>query len=608
MYRLAWMVMLVSLLWVGRCVMAGADEGLAAVVGKPGRIELSRGRERICDLGAGLFNLQWASADATADSRDAGSETAHRMRITVPGGGTVSGEAKIVANSGALQAEYVFKPDQDVQLNSLHVAANFEVSTLAGGRWVADGRAGVFPKDFGDTQLFSGKVRSLKLELPTGTHFEFAFPTPTAVLLQDNRQWGPSFVIRLLQSSSPQQPFRKGVPVKIEFALSAPSGVTVEHDNPVTIVADKDWIPLRLDLDIVPGTALDFSTMGLQDAPAGKHGWLQANADGTFSFEQQPDKPVRFYGVNLCFSAQYLTHEQSDQLAERLARLGYNAVRLHHYESELTDRSPDRTRLNPEKLEQLDYLVAALIQRGIYVTTDLFVSRPVDIASLVPGYEGGRGDAMNSFKVLAVVNPQAYENWKTFARNLLTHVNPYTQRCYAAEPALAWLSLINEGNLGNYMQLIKDIPDYKAAWNRWLVQQYQNRDALAKVWGDLLKAEEDPTRATVILEGSINDRNMRGRDTIRFLTQVEKDFVERASKFLHEEIGTHALITNMNAWTNPVTTQLIRQRDGLCRRSFLRRSSTVHRTAVAIAQPLWEHESDCRRSEWRAAGDLHAAV
>ena len=23
-------------------------------------------------------------------------------------------------------------------------------------------------------------------------------------------------------------------------------------------------------------------------------------------------------------------------------------------------------------------------------------------------------------------NPQAYENWKTFARNLLTHVNPYT--------------------------------------------------------------------------------------------------------------------------------------------------------------------------------------
>ena len=161
-------------------------------------------------------------------------------------------------------------------------------------------------------------------------------------------------------------------------------GVAVQHDRPVTIVADQDWIPLRLELDIAPDSALDFSAMGLQDAPAGKHGWLHANTDGTFSFERQPGKPVRFYGVNLCFSAHYITHDQSDQLAERLVRLGYNTVRLHHYESELTDRSPDRTQLNEEKLDQLDYLIAALIRRGIYVTTDLFVSRPVDIARLVP--------------------------------------------------------------------------------------------------------------------------------------------------------------------------------------------------------------------------------
>ena len=130
-----------------------------------------------------------------------------------------------------------------------------------------------------------------------------------------------------------------------------------------------------------------------------------ANTDGTFSFEQQPGKPVRFYGVNLCFSAHYITHDQSDQLAERLARLGYNTVRLHHYESELTDRSPDRTQLNAEKLDQLDYLIAAFIKRGIYVTTDLFVSRPVDIARLAPDFAGSRGNAMNSFKVLAALQP-----------------------------------------------------------------------------------------------------------------------------------------------------------------------------------------------------------
>jgi hypothetical protein len=557
MNRLVWLVMFAVCLLADRTLTASAQDRLVAVVGRPGRIELSRGRERICDLRAGLYDSRWNAADARMDTRGAGSESMHPLRIAVPGGGTVRGEAKIAADSGNLRAEYVFEPDQDVRLNSLHVVANFKIPTLADGRWIADGRSGVFPKDFGETQLFSGNVRSLKLELPAGTRFEIAFPSPTAVLLQDNRQWGPSFVIRIIYASS-SQPFKKGVPAKIEFTLSAPGGVAVEHDNLVTIVADKNWIPLQLDLDIVPGSALDFSTMGLQDAPAGKHGWLRANTDGTFSFQQQPDKPVRFYGVNLCFSAQYLAHNVSDLLAERLARLGYNAVRLHHYEGELTDRAADHTRLNAEKLDQLDYLIAALIKRGIFVTTDLYVSRPVDVARLVPSFQASRRDSMNSFKVLAVINPQAYENWKAFSRNLLTHVNPYTQRSYAAEPALAWLSLINEGNLGNYMQLIRDIPDYKVAWNRWLVEEYGGRDALAKAWRDLLKADEDPDRGTVVLEGSINDRHERGRDTIRFLAQVEKDFLERAVKFLREEIGTHALVTNMNAWTNPVTTQLIR--------------------------------------------------
>ena len=98
--------------------------------------------------------------------------------------------------------------------------------------------------------------------------------------------------------------------------------------------------------------------------------------NGTVRFEQRPDQPARFYGVNLCFSSQYLTHPQSDQLAERLLRLGYNTVPLHHYESELTENTPDRTRLNPQKLDQLDYLFTALTKRGIYVTTDLYVSRP----------------------------------------------------------------------------------------------------------------------------------------------------------------------------------------------------------------------------------------
>lgn len=533
-------------------------EGIQALVGKEGRVQLSRGKEKIGEVGAGLFNPQWSLADATADAKKPDEAGKRHLRIAVPAGGEVSGWAAIAGDGEQLSAQYVFTPDRDVVLPSLHISVEFGIAALAGGRWTADRQSGTFPKEFGKVQIFSGSIRSLAVELPAGGSLRWSFPEPTSVLLQDNRQWGDSYSVRVFRSSSAQKPFAKGVPVTIAFTLAATGGVSVEHDMPVTIVAGKDWIPLPLELDIVPGSALDFSALGLQDAPAGKHGWLKTNPDGTFFFERQPGKPVRFYGVNFCFSAHYITHEQSDRLADRLVRLGYNAVRLHHYEGELTTPESGRTSLNPEKLDQLDYLVAACIRRGIYVTTDLFVSRPVDVTEFLPDSESSRRDTMNRFKVLAALHPGAYENWKAFARNLLQHVNPYTQRAYKDEPGLAWLALINEGNLGNYVNLAKDIPEYRAAWNRWLAGRYKDRDGLAAAWGAVLKAEEDPARGTVTLDGSVHSQDLRGRDLVLFLAHVELDFLSRATAFLREELGSRALVTNMNGWTNHATSQRVR--------------------------------------------------
>jgi hypothetical protein len=535
----------------------GADP-VEAVVGRDGRVRVARGNATICELAAGLHDAQWSGAEATADTQRSGEQPARAIRLVAAGGGTIRGLATITAEAGVMKAAYAFTPEQDIVLNSLHVGAEFTIGALAGGSWKADERAGTFPASFGDISLFNGSVSVLQINTAGGESLEFRFPQPTNVLIQDNRQWGPSFVIRMLRSSSKERPLRKGATVNLDFTLSARDGITVQHDAPVAIVAGEDWIPLKLQLDIEPGSALDFSQMNLQDAPAGKYGWLQSNAAGTFAFEKQPDKPVRFCGVNLCFSAHYITHEQADQLADRLARLGYNTVRFHHYERELTENQRDSTQLNPEKLDQLDYLFAALTKRGMYVTTDLYVSRPVSIAAILPDYEAGRGDAMNAFKVLAVNNEKAFDNWKAFTRNLLTHVNPYTGRAYKDDPGLAWLSLINEGNLGNYLSLAKDIPDYQQAWNRWLVKRYRDRVGLAAVWGPILRDDEDPSQGSVRLDGDIYNQDLRVRDVICFLTQVERDFFVRATQFLREELGVKALVTNMNGWTNHVVSQLVR--------------------------------------------------
>ncbi len=345
-------------------------------------------------------------------------------------------------------------------------------------------------------------------------------------------------------------------PAITHAADPAPQEPATLTNSPTVITAGADWIPLGPELDIEPGSALDFSTMGFTEAPAGKHGRVIARPDGQFAFADSPDQPRRFYGVNLCFGAQYLSQTEADRLAERLARLGYNALRIHHYERDLTQGQKPTTTLNPQKLDQLDYLLAAMIRRGIYVTTDLYVSRPVPYREV--GIDRDGQIPMDTFKILVPVHDGAFENWQRFTRVFLSHVNPYTQRHYAEEPALAWLALINEGNFGNFFKDIQNIPEWKQAWNRWLATRYPGRQALATAWGQELKENEDPAGQTVALPERLQAEGPRARDCIAFLGETERAMVGRMRAFLRDELGCRALISNASSWTRFTTDQSAR--------------------------------------------------
>ncbi len=67
----------------------------------------------------------------------------------------------------------------------------------------------------------------------------------------------------------------------------------------------------------------------LLDASAGKHGFIKTT-DGHFV-----DDSGRGWlnGTNLTGSANFLSHEQANLLAERLARFGINCVRLHYMDA-----------------------------------------------------------------------------------------------------------------------------------------------------------------------------------------------------------------------------------------------------------------------------------
>ena len=72
-------------------------------------------------------------------------------------------------------------------------------------------------------------------------------------------------------------------------------------------------------------------------------------------------------------------------------------------------------------------------------------------------FDGEEGNLdMNEIKMLLPVNDRMFENWKGFCRAFLGHLNPYTGLTYAQDPAVAWISLINEGNYGNYFGGLRD--------------------------------------------------------------------------------------------------------------------------------------------------------
>ncbi|HEY3320522.1 MAG TPA: hypothetical protein VGP72_08655 [Planctomycetota bacterium] len=534
---------------------AGEPARLTANVQRSGGLTITEGNQPLFQIELGAFAANWQMTSATAPAKYAISNTPERnFSIRTATGAVVNGVATYSEQNGAVGAKYQFTPASDVSLHTLHASAEFPVAALAGAKWTAGDKNGKFPDAYKDAGLFSGEIKTLSIELPRGLTLTWTFHEPTQVLLQDNRQWGPTVSVRI--GPQGEKNYKKGETVKLGFNLSATGGIAMSWDQPVTITAGPEWVPLNLQLDIEAGSALDFSNMGLLDAPAGKFGRVIARPDGQFAFEKDPQTARRFYGVNFCFSALYISHEDADRLADRLMRLGYNAVRVHHYEGELVSGQPNSTTLNSEKLDQLDYLLAAFAKRGLYITTDLFVSRPVPNKEV--GIDRPGNVEMDTYKILVPVVPAAYENFKAFSKALLDHVNPYTKLRYADDPALAWLSMINEGMFGNFMDKVRKVPEWTLAWNKYLEKQYPSRGALAAAWKNELKDSEDQTKGTVELPTNIYAGGARVGDCHSFFAATDREMIAKMRKFLTEELKCKALITNANAWTNFLSDQASR--------------------------------------------------
>jgi hypothetical protein len=247
-----------------------------------------------------------------------------------------------------------------------------------------------------------------------------------------------------------------------------------------------------------------YDASGSQDAPAGKHGFLTVK-DGHFYFAD--GKRVRFFGVNLAKDSVFIEREQIDRLADLFARAGINLVRIHHIDDATGVFSPhDGQYFLPERIDKVDYWIAALKKRGIYTALDLNDYRTFRAAEGVTNGEAlGRGA-----KPYAVFNRRLIELQQEYARKFLVeHVNQHTGLSYANDPAVAMLEIYDENGLfirrGDWQKLHEPYKtELTAAWNTWLRTKYGATANLRAGWTNAhgksaLGSKESLEHGTVLL-------------------------------------------------------------------------------------------------------------
>jgi len=261
-------------------------------------------------------------------------------------------------------------------------------------------------------------------------------------------------------------------PLTLALLLSATLFVSpsIAQDNP------ESWYAFNFPKKLDQNSPLNIGKLVL-DAPAGKHGFVKA-VGAEFMFED--GTPIRFWGTNLCFSANFPEKKQAEELAERIAFFGFNAVRLHHMDSTFEPRGifedvrPAYKNkqmkitgvLSRKQLDKLDYLIYQLKLRGIYVDMNLLVARHFTEADGVKDAE----KLGMAAKPYSMFDSKLIELQKQYAKTLLTHYNPYTKSRYCDDPVIALVEIINESTIFDLAK--KKMPDYyqkeiDSLWEAW---------------------------------------------------------------------------------------------------------------------------------------------
>lgn len=283
----------------------------------------------------------------------------------------------------------------------------------------------------------------------------------------------------------------------------------------------------------------------LLDPPAGKHGFVQvknghlATADG---------KRIRFWGMNVTDwskgSVMVPSKEDAPLWAATLARFGVNAVRFQFLDlltpRGLIDSKRDDTQtFDQEQFDREDFFIAELEKQGIYIDFNLLVGRPFKAGDGVQDYDKIREGA----KQISLYDKRLIELQKEYAKELLTHYNPYTKLKYTDDPAVAIVEINNEnavwiGTRGPSAFYDHELDDLYNAWlkKNLSAEELSRLRNIASVSGDV---------SVPLLQGAGNIATApkeRFYTESKFFLDLEKNYFDDMRSYLADTLGVKCII------------------------------------------------------------------
>jgi hypothetical protein len=294
----------------------------------------------------------------------------------------------------------------------------------------------------------------------------------------------------------------------------------------------------------------------LLDAPAGKGGFIRIR-NGHLA--KPNGERLRIWGVNFTAASCFPSKEDAPVVAEHLARFGINCVRFHFLDSNWSDslfvKGRDDTRaLDPQQFDRLDYFIAELKKRGIYTNLNLNVGRNYRKGDGVKDYE-----YLGLAKIVNYFDEHIQALHKEYAKQLLTHHNPYTKSEYRSEPAIAVVEMVNENSIveawfsdrllgknknkrpGTWIDITAWYANQLTRrYNDWLQERLPSTElkALRKIAG----VKEDELIPRLTKNQFAAAPRKRFHLEAAFYMELEHKYFQEMYRYLKKELGVRALI------------------------------------------------------------------